>query len=226
MRWIAGIVLVIVATSASRGLAQQERGISVTGYGEVKTEPDIAKVSLGIFIFQKDLLAAKRDVDKKIADILAMLKKMEIKSEDITTTSLNVNPKYNKGGDSVVFEGYEITRSMTVTLRKISSLNELLEQSIGAGVNRIERIELATSKEEDLKNQVVGLAITDAKQVADRIATGFGAKLGTVLYVSLKSGGGDVRFNVLSEPVFPEAKYQPGLIAVTAEIEAVFSLQD
>ena len=124
----------MVSWIASQGFGQQERGISVTGYGEIKTEPDIA--------------------------------------------------------------------------------------------NRIERIDLATSKEKELKDQVLGLAIANAKQVAGRIATGFDAKLGKVLMVSVKSGGGDARFNVLAAPVFLEAKYQPGVIAVTAEIEVVFALRD
>ena len=216
----------MVSLIASQGFGQQERGISVTGYGEVKTEPDIAKVSLGIFVFDKDLLTAKRETDRKITAILARLAKMEIKAEDITTTQLYVAPRYKDTGQTYEFVGYEITRSMTVNLRKIGRLRELLEQSIQAGANRMERIDLATSKEKELKDQVLGLAIANAKQVAGRIAAGFDAKLGKVLMVSVKSGGGDVRFNVLAAPVFLEAKYQPGVIAVTAEIEVVFALRD
>lgn len=226
MKRMMGLAVAVIMALPADGLADQDRTIAVTGYGEISTEPDIAKVQLGIFVFDKDLLAAKRETDRKITAIVALLAKMDIAAGDITTTQLYVNPKYRDSDQSVEFIGYEITRSINVTLRKINQLNELLEQSIQAGANRIDRIDLTTSKEKELQDQVLTLAITNAKEVAGRIAAGFGAKLGKVMSVSVDSGSGEVRFNMLSAPIFSEAKYQPGTIAVSAEIEVIFALTD
>jgi uncharacterized protein YggE len=226
MKWVQVLGVAIIAFAASQGFAEQDRWVSVTGHGEVTTEPDIAKVGVAIFVFDKDLLAAKRQTDAKIGSMLAMLAKLQIKTEDITTTELNVNPKYKEAGQSYDFIGYEVTRSMTVTLPKISRLNELLEGSIHAGTNRIERIELATSKEGKLRDQALKLAIANSKELAGSIAAGFGVRLGKVVTVSVKSGGTDVRMCVMAAPKSPEATYQPGIIAVTADIDVVFALKE
>jgi uncharacterized protein YggE len=220
------VALAVILLPGSRALAEQERAISVTGYGEIETEPDIADVRLGIFVFDKDLLAAKREADKKISALVSTLVSMEIEAADIATTQLYVRPQYKDTDQGYEFVGYEVTRSMTVTLRKINRLNELLEQSIQKGANRIERIDLATSQEQQLKDRVLDLAIADAKNVAGKIAKGFGAKLGKVMTICLDSGGGGARFNVMSAPVFSQAEYQPGLITVSAEIEVIFALEN
>ena len=226
MKRMLATACAVMLSVSSHGLADHERVIAVTGSGEISVEPDIAEIQLGIFEFDKDLLAAKREADNRISTIVTLATKLGVAPRDITTTQLSVRPMYDKDGKTIEFLGYEITRSLSVTLRQISKLNELLEQSITAGANRIESIDLRTSKEKDLKDQVRMLAITNAKEVAGQIATGFDAKLGKVMSVSVNSGFGDMRFNMLSAPVFSEATYQPGVIAVSAEIDVVFALQD
>ena len=65
---------------------------------------------------------------------------------------------------------FEMSRSMTVTLRQLAKLDELLNASIDAGANRIDSIVLGISREKDLKRQAVTLAINDAKELASKIA--------------------------------------------------------
>ena len=224
-RMFAGALAVMLLIS-SHGLGDEQRTIAVTGSGEINVEPDIAKVQLGVFVFDKDLLRAKREADTRMTAMLALATQLGVTPKDITTTQLYVRPQYKDGDNTISFVGYEITRSLSVTLRSMDKLNELLEQSINAGANRIESIDLMTSQEKDLKDQVLMLAIKNAKEVAGRIAEGFDAKLGKVVSVSVDSGGGGIRFNKLSAPVFSEATYQPGTIAVSVEIDVIFALQN
>ncbi len=103
--------------------------------------------------------------------------------EDIRTTQLYLSPKYDESDDNWDLVGYEITRSLTVTLRDLKKLNELIDKSIEAGANRLEEIELSSSKEQESKDKTLAEAIMDAKQHATRLAEGFGAKLGKVLLI-------------------------------------------
>ena len=161
-------------------LAEEGRTISVNGHGETTTEPDIARVRLGMWIFDKDLVTAKKVADAKMAALLSVLREMEVKPEDISTTELYVQPKYEAIEKEYMFVGYDVTRSITVIVRQLSRLNELLDRCIQAGANRVSRISLQTSRERELKERVLALAIADAKEKATRIAAGFEAKLGKV----------------------------------------------
>jgi len=222
---IATLATVFMIVTAS---AQERRAVSVSGYGETQVEPDIATVEMGTFVFEADLLKGKQEADGKIASLLGTFKALGVAPEDIRTTQLYVNPKYKEIEDRWQFVGYEITRSVTVILRDLTKLNELLDKSIEAGANRLEEIELSSSKEREIKDKTLGQAIENAKQQAARLAEGFGAKVGKVL--TIEAGGqssfGSAMYYMMSAPAFGEATFQPGRIRIESEVHVVFELTD
>ncbi len=219
---IATLATVFMVVTAS---AEERRTVSVNGHGETQVEPDIATVEMGTFIFEADLLKGKQEADAKIASLLGTFKTLGVASEDIRTTQLYVKPKYKDIEDQWQFVGYEITRSITVTLRDLTKLNELLDKSIKAGANRLEEIELSSSKEREIRDTTLGQAIENAKQHAARLAEGFGAKVGKVL--TIETGGGTFgAVYSMSAPAFGEATFQPGRIRIESELNVVFEITD
>lgn len=220
---IATLQVLFIAIAAS---ADDRRTVSVSGNAEIEVEPDIATVQMGVFVFDRDLLKAKQETDGKIASVLGALRKLEMKSDDVKTTQLHVKPKYKERDDNWQFVGYEITRSVTVTVRQMTQLNDILNKSIEAGANRVEGISLSSSKERETKEQTLTQAIESAKRRATRLAEGFGAKLGKVVTIEAGREGGSVRYNMLSAPVFGESTYNPGKIQIESDIDVVFELTD
>lgn len=137
-----------------------------------------------------------------------------------------MRPKYKDRDDDWHFIGYEITRSVTVTVRDLKQLNDLLNRSIEAGANRVEDISLSCSNEKEIKDLTVAQAIDSAKHQATRLATGFGAKVGKVVSIDAQRDGGAVRYNLLFAPAFGEATFQPGRIKIDTDLEVVFELTD
>ena len=220
---IATLQILFIAIAAS---ADDPRRVSVSGHAEIEVEPDIATVQMGIFVFDRDLLKAKQETDGKIANVLGAFKKLDVKSDDVRTTQLHVKPKYKERDDNWLFVGYEITRSVTVTVRQMTQLNDILNKSIEAGANRVEDISLSTSKEREIKDQTLTQAIESAKRRATRLAEGFGAKLGKVVTIEAGREGGSVRYNLLSAPTFGESTYNPGKIKIESDVDVVFELTD
>lgn len=207
--------------------AEDRRTVSVRGHGETEVEPDIATVDMGLFVFDADLLKAKREADLKIAALLDTFKTLGVQPDDIRTTQLYVKPKYKEDANDWQFIGYEITRSVTVTLRDLARLNDLLDRSIGAGANRFESINLSSSREREIKDQALTQATENAKQQATRLAAAFGAKVGKVLTISV--GGMDpfgVDLYCVSAPAFGEATFQPGRLRISSDVHVVFELAD
>ncbi len=221
------MLFVIVSTLLVAGTvsAQTPRSVQVSGTGEALLEPDIATVEMGIFVFNKDLPKGKKEADAKIASLLTAISSLAVAPEDIRTTQLYLSPKYDESDDNWDLVGYEITRSLTVTLRDLKKLNELIDKSIEAGANRLEEIELSSSKEQESKDKTLAEAIMDAKQHATRLAEGFGAKLGKVLLIDANKSSYVSLYSMLP-PTFGEATFQPGRIKIASEVRAVFELTD
>ena len=219
------IVTLATAFMVVTASADERRTVSVNGHGETQVEPDIATVEMGTFVFEADLLKGKQEADAKIASLLGTFKTLGVASEDIQTTQLYVNPKYKDIEDRWQFVGYEITRSITVTIRDLTKLNELLDKSIKAGANRLEEIELSSSKEREIRDKTLGQAIENAKQQAARLAEGFGAKVGKVLTIETGEGTFGALYS-MSAPTFGEATFQPGRISIESELNVVFELTD
>lgn len=214
-------VLSLVVLSST--FAEEVRTISILGSAQLKVDPDSAEVDMAVTIVDMDVLKAKKQVDTSMSKLLEVAKKMQIASEDVTATALHVTPQYDyNAGNKLV--GYETTRSLTLTLRDLAKLDQLLNACIEAGVNQINGIELHTSKEKELKAKALSMAIADAKERAAIIAGEFGVEIGTVQ--SITAGEGTIALS-LSVPVegLSADSYQPGKIKVDADIAVVFQLK-
>lgn len=223
---IAVLVLLLFAAAAQGG---ETRKISVTGRGSMKVEPDIAEVGMGILIFDEDLLTAKMKADSIISLMLEAFGSLEIPREDIRTTRLYIKPEYKMVDKNWKFMGYEVTRSVTVTLKEINKIEELINRSIMAGANRLKSVHLKTSRKDELKQETMELAIRDARDKAERLAAGFGAEVGKVLDIR-RSGYSmfrTVAHSVSVKTSFREhASFQPGLLEVENEVNVEFELTD
>ena len=227
MRYRIVITLLAITCFAKMTLGEESRTVAVSGHGEIEVEPDIAVVEMGIYVFDRDLLKAKQETDGKITSVLGVYKKLGIKLEDVRTTEMNAKPKYKQHNDDWEFIGYEITRSVRVTVRQMTQLNDVLNKSIEAGANRLEEISLSSSKGEELKDQALTQAIENAKRRATRLANGFGAKVGKVITIEDgRHSDGEIRYNLLFAPVFGDAAYQPGRIKITADVQVILGLTD
>jgi len=119
-----------------RAFAEEVRTISVTGGAQLKVDPDSAEIDLAVTIVDMDVLKAKKQVDTVMSKLLDVAKKMQIAPDDIRATALRVMPQYDYDAGNKLL-GYETTRSLTLTLRDLAKLDQLLNACIEAGVNQI-----------------------------------------------------------------------------------------
>ncbi len=213
---------------AAQIYAGESRRVSVSGEGEIEVEPDIAEVSMGVLVFDKDLMTAKVKADSAITMIFGAYEKMGLSTEDIKPTQLYVKPEYKMVDKEWKFMGYEITRSIEVTLREIEMINELINRSIAAGANRLKDIGLSSSRKEELKDKTMAMAIEDAKSRAENLASGFGAQLGKVIKINEGDDSfGSIAYSVsMLNSAHKKATFQPGRIKITNKVDAVFELKD
>ena len=72
--------------------------ISVTGMAEVNVVPDSAVFNLFVEKVNKDVLAAKKENDASISQIIALTKKFGMEEKDVKTDFISVSKRYENVG--------------------------------------------------------------------------------------------------------------------------------
>lgn len=182
----AGLLLAGVAFAAEPALP---RLVSVTGEGEVKAQPDMAYVTLGVEARKPTLAAARAEVTAAVDRLLALTRELKIDPKFIDSTQLQVRPEYvwNEKESKQVLQGYFVSRQLEIELRDLERLGPLLERAVTAGANQIGGARLDSSRRKELEREALTLAVDDARADADTLARAAGVKLGPVQSLSAAS---------------------------------------
>jgi len=153
--------------------------ISVSGTGIIKTEPNQAKVYLGVETQSGNVTEALEENSLKMQSIIKAIKKLGIPKDSIETTYFSVYPirDYEKSGEDII--GYRASNEITVELHDLDKIGTVIEEAMNAGANKVRRIEfgLTEDKKREVKNEALKEACKDARTKADAIASGLGLKI-------------------------------------------------
>lgn len=183
--------LVAAATFATPSQAQESktmpRVISLNGHGEVKAKPDMAVVNVGVMSQAKTAREALTENTAAMQKIFAALKAAGIEDKDIQTSNFNVNPRYqydqnNAQPPRVV--GYDVSNMVSVSVRKLDTLGQVLDTMVSEGSNQINGIGFVISDDEKLQDDARKLAVADAERKAKLYAATVGVTLGQIMSVS------------------------------------------
>lgn len=178
---LAVSAIVITAIFMALKPNNQDR-FSVTGSGTVYAKADIANIQVGLKTStSKTAAEATKESTEKMNKINGELKKLNIEEKDIKTSNYSLNPVYNwtnNRGQELI--GYEVTQTLTLKIRDLSKIGEVIAKTTEQGANQIGSISFTIDDEYELKNQAREMAITKAKEKAELIAKQSGLKLGEV----------------------------------------------
>ncbi len=213
--------------------------ITVSGQAEVRVPPDEVVFTLGVESVDKDISEAKKRTDDSVKEVLAIAKKNNVKAEDVQTSFISAQPKYNT--DDVDYEqrrnmkrefvGYQVSKTIAVILRDISRFDSMLSDVLRAGVTRLSNVEFRDSQLRKHRDQARAMAIKAAQEKASLMAREIGQSIGPAY--SITEGGGDYTPRAASQNVSSsisgdssdrESAIAPGSISVTAQVTVRFRL--
>ena len=201
--------------------------ISVSGYGEVHAEPDQAVLSVSVMALNKDPEKAKLEADTKYKAVLAATKKHKIERLDIRSSSVTVRPEYRWKNNSQILLGTRISRSITITVKKIDHVAQLLQDLIEGEISTVNSVQTGFQDRKSLERKALSAAIEDAKEKAEFLAAQFGKKLGSAYTISESSSHtaprqyrSEAAFSSVKQASLPEEHF--GTQSVKATINVVF----
>lgn len=138
----AAAILMLPASQAMAADIQiqaQNPVVELTVNEVVKSKPDTAQVGAGVQVRAPTASEAMRQNAAQMEKVVAQLRKLGVKSEDIQTANFNLNPQYNYRGDGQTpqFLGYDATNQVNVILRDMSRIGATLDALVQAGANNV-----------------------------------------------------------------------------------------
>jgi len=240
---LVGFRTIEPAAAGTAAAAPVSRTISVTGEAEVRIVPDEVLVTLGIHTWDKNLETARRENDRILQRVLNLAGRYDLEPEQIKADYLDIQPHYENWDYPGDVEGYSVRRTVVVTLKDITRLEDYVTSVLGSGVNYIHGIEFRTTKLRTYRDQARELAIRAAREKADDLTSALDMQIGEPVSISegqmgwwawsgsswWGSGYNSMTQNVVqvSGGSGPEldSGLAPGQILIKASISVVFEME-
>jgi uncharacterized protein len=164
--------------------------ILVTGEGSTTMAPDMASVMLSVSrdaSTAREALTANSAAMTKVLDAMA---KLGIAKRDLQTSSFDIQPRYTypqpaTGADQAPrLVGYTVRNSLTVRVRDIARVGEVVDTAVTLGVNEGGSIQFTNDDPAAAIAQARAKAVEDAMARARTLAEAAGVKIGRVLEIS------------------------------------------
>jgi uncharacterized protein len=209
--------------------------ITVVGSGTASVAPDIARVIVGVEIVAPTVAEAVEQNESAMAAVLAALRAAGIANRDIQTTNYSINlerygeplPRPEESGTEAEANwNYRFSNMVTVTVRDLDAVAEVVAAVVEAGANNIWGVSFTVEDMSAAQAEARGDAIEDARARAEALAELSGVTLGPVMSISEVVG--------MNQPVFATAEraamdaggsISPGELEVGYQVQVAYFIE-
>jgi len=175
--------------------------------------------------------AALAATSAAMEDIRAVLDGAGIAPADIQTTALSLSPVWNDGYGSMPgkqrIAGFQARNRVTVTLRDLAGLGDLLDALAQSGANELGAIRFGLADEAAALDAARAAAVADAQRKAALLAGAAGVELGPL--ISLTEGGTGPILPMHGDMLMaasPGAPVAEGTLTLRAGVTLVYDIGD
>jgi uncharacterized protein len=216
-------------------VSKDNKTISVTTTDEASAMADTAVISIGFNSFGKDqdgTYAAATQTSNAIASAITAsgVAKDAIQSQEQNLSPINPEDYQNK---TRYTEGmrYQFSQRWQVTV-PADQASHILQEAITHGANNSGGIDWQLKSDDALQAEAAQKALTHARAIAEHMAQGLGAKLGTLLYASnqvpVVGGIGPRMYSMAAAPQDKARQplaISPERITRSATVSAIFAIE-
>lgn len=178
---VVGLCLAVMlsACSTTAGGAPQ-RTVSVTGTGTARLTPDIVIVTLGVQTQDPQVARAVQDNNTRASRVTEAVRAAGVAAADIQTSDFSVwsQQNYDPQGNPTGEITYNASNTLTLTLRDVSKLGDLLQSALESGANTVQNVAYSVADPSEALDKARLEAIQDAHDQAAQLADAAGAQLG------------------------------------------------
>lgn len=166
--------------------------LTVTGESEARLAPELAIVNLTVLREAETSREGLTATNEAVSKLLVALKEAGVAERDMQTTGLNIQPRIQRPTrqsdvkeDRIV--GYTVTNSLTVRIRDLSKVGNVLDTAVTLGVNRSTGLRFVNEDVTDGLREARKRAVADALDRAKTLAESAGVRVGRIISMNERS---------------------------------------
>jgi len=226
------IAATLLGTVALPATAQDMRPVLLDGTVlEVSAEgtstrvPDVAAIQAGVVTQAASASAAMAENSRRMAGVLAALRKAGIAERDIQTAAIALNPQYRyEDNKPPILTGYQASNQVSVRFRDVAKSGAILDTLVAQGANNIAGPNLTVDKPEAALDEARTDAIAKARARAVLYANAAGLKVDRILAIS-ESGAMPAPVPVMAFRAKAEAASDTQLAAGEQQLNVTVSVR-
>ena len=164
----------------------------VAGKSSLNVKPDETTINLTVTTLQLRYEDAIDDLNRKTKDLTKQLKKVKFKADDIKTTNFTVHKNTIYRQRQRIDSGFTASQYLTVTFPYDKErIGDIIEKIGGsdAGANMQFSFGLSDAKRKSLRDQLIRMAVQDAREKASIIAEASGIRLRGISNIQYSESG-------------------------------------
>jgi uncharacterized protein YggE len=213
-------------TGQQQGAQSGAGRITVTGTGTVTGTPNQLVLSMGVQVNGGSVSAALAQANQATERVTVALKGLGVASADIQTAGLSIYPSYSDR--SQVPTGYQVTESLTATLRQLDKAGQQIQAAADAGGDAItvSNVSLNLTDDGPLLAIARANAMKDARAKADQFASAAGEQLGQIISITPVGSSIPPVFNQMASTSAGSAAVpiSPGSQQVSVSVTVVYAV--
>jgi uncharacterized protein YggE len=216
------------AATTTTGTGAAANTVTASGGGTAQAVPDTAEMYFGVSTMSSNAESALEDTSKGADQIAAAVKKQGVAAEDIQTQDVSVYPQTTEQDGKQVITGYEASLSVSVKVRDIAKLGEVISAANAAGANTISGPTFTVADSASARAEAIDEAVADARTSAEAMAEAAGESVGDVLSISSNDTGAVPMAYGATGTMDGAAKsvpIEPGQLDISASVIVVFELE-
>jgi uncharacterized protein YggE len=201
--------------------------VTASGTGETYAAPDMAQVYFGATVTADEAADALGQANGIAEEITAAVKDAGVDAKDIQTANVSVYPQQNYEGDTVRITGYQATIQVSVKIRDIEAVGDVIGAASGAGANEISGPSFMLDDDAEANAAAIELAIEDARARAEVMAKASGKTLGEIISVNETGATTPIYYGAARDTMAAaeSVAIEPGQLNITTSVTVVFELK-
>ena len=165
----------------------------------MKKAPDIAVATFDLVTRNADQGKANQEMQGAASKVFGLLESQRIAEKDIVAGDIKSTPWLEESSTKrPKIVGHEITRSFEVRVIDVRIVPKLVDDLLAMPSVDFSKLESAISNAKEVREEIWKMALTNARDQADKTAQEMNVKIDSVFAVSPR------RFSLLSQTIFGE----------------------
>lgn len=183
-------LLATVPATADETKKPEPATISVSAEGTAEITPDMAVVTLTVM---REAETARQALDantQAMTQILEAMKSAGIAEKDLQTSNFNIQPRWvypqqnDNGNAEPRIVAYQVSNGLSLRIRDLTKLGEILDTSVTLGVNQGGQIEFTNDDPSEAISSARKNAVKNAMKKAQEMTEAAGVELGRITQIA------------------------------------------